>query len=467
MKKKMGKIMKTNIICFPQGQFATLRNRLLQDLNRETFALLLALQEQTENYRLLKIKDIRFLGEQDYESRGIAHLRPKRDFIHQCLIDVQNREDVNTIIDVHTHPFCQKQVAFSGVDDRDEEQFMRWLNTNFDDLNYASLVLSRSDYSARIWTIENGEPVPEPARVKTQTLPENWPEAGRYPLEREDITRLTDPDSGFLARSTLALGVDVIRQITQRQSIVIVGVGGLGSVIAENLVHTGFSTLHLIDPDRVESTNLNRIVGAYKTDAEAGEYKVHTVKRHLQNINPDTLITAHTAGVEEASIPDLVAGCDWIIVATDNHFSRAITQRLALRYGIPLLNTGVNITVKDGKITDMSGEVILARYGDGYCLNCLGRINPVKVAAEENRHSPLGEELVKRGYVQGETVKEPAVKTLNAMVGALAVEVLLNQYTQRQQHQPVWIYENNQGPTIYPDNESLNERHTGCFSCSL
>lgn len=457
----------TNIIRFPQGMFASLRGRLLEDLERETFALLLAQREIIDNVCILKVREIRHLNEEDYESRGMAHLRPKREFIHECLADMQNRVDIDTIIDVHTHPFCMDSVAFSGVDDRDEKNFTNWLNEHFDDIHYASLVLSRSDYMARRWLMKKGHPQQEPASVKTQTLSENWPDVRKGKMGTTRLEALTDPDKGFLARSTLALGVDVIRQITQGQSIVVIGLGGLGSVIAENLIHTGFQTLHLIDPDQVESTNLNRIVGAYKTDAEAGNYKVHAVKRHLQNINPDSLVTTHATGVENAATHALMATADWIIVATDNHASRAMAQRLSLRYGVPLLNTGVNISVDSGTMTDMSGEVILVRYGDGFCLNCLGRINSTRVAAEENRKSIVGEELVKRGYVTGETVREPAVKTLNSIIGSLAVEQLLNQYTRRQEHQPVWVYENNAGPAIYPDTGSLRERRTDCFSCGL
>ncbi|MCI0654802.1 MAG: hypothetical protein L0Y39_10045, partial [Methylococcaceae bacterium] len=53
--------------------------------------------------------------------------------------------------------------------------------------------------------------------------------------------------------------------------------------------------------------------------------------------------------------------------------------------------------------------------GDGLCLQCLGRINPTRVAAEEQAGRHLGNELVTRGYTRGCDVKEPAVKTLNAV----------------------------------------------------
>ena len=111
----------------------------------------------------------------------------------------------------------------------------------------------------------------------------------------------------------------------------------------------------------------------------------------------------------------------------------------------------------------MSGEVIIVRLGDRLCLNCLGRVSPTKIAAETI--DELGVELARRGYVNGRDVKEPAVKTLNALLGAMTVDVLINQYTQRQAHTPVLVYENNGLPCIYPDRESIAQRRKDCFHC--
>ncbi len=120
---------------------------------------------------------------------------------------------------------------------------------------------------------------------------------------------------------------------------------------------------------------------------------------------------------------------------------------------MPLLSVGVNITVKDKKIEDMSGEVITARVGDRLCLQCLHRISPTKVASERHPDQGIREALVKRGYVTGSDVKEPAVKTLNTMVATLAVEALLNQYTGVRRHVPILVYENNGAMSLYEDRE--------------
>ncbi|MGB4497886.1 MAG: ThiF family adenylyltransferase, partial [Methylococcaceae bacterium] len=336
-------------------------------------------------------------------------------------------------------------------------------NDTLDNVHYASIVLSQTDYSARLWERTEEKSVAHIAEIKTQTVLENCPSADSLgnvcSVESEELQK------GFLARSTLALGVDTLRKITQNQQIAIIGVGGLGSVIAENLIHSGFQSLCLVDPDVVEITNLNRIVGAYFTDAQQKRLKIDVVKEHLQRINPNAKIKGFSTGVEDAALLPALMSCDWVIVATDNHFSRFTAQEIALRLGIPLISTGVNITVDKQQITDMSGEVIIARYGDKLCLNCLGRINPTQIAAEQYKGKFIGDELVKRGYVSGQEVKEPAVKTLNAMLGAMTVDILLNQYTQRQAHQAITVYENNRHSCIYPDTQSVVARQHDCFYC--
>jgi len=75
--------------------------------------------------------------------------------------------------------------------------------------------------------------------------------------------------------------------------------------------------------------------------------------------------------------------------------------------------------------------------------------------------------LVKRGYVTGKDIKEPAVKTLNTSLATMAVEVLVNQYTEVRRHIPVLVYENNGHMSIYEDRESVQLRNKQCFLCNI
>jgi molybdopterin/thiamine biosynthesis adenylyltransferase len=214
-------------------------------------------------------------------------------------------------------------------------------------------------------------------------------------------------------------------------------------------------------------SNLNRVVGAYYEDAKQRRYKVDVVKRHLTSINPRASVLACKKDVHDQEAERVLALSDWMIVATDNHSSRLRVQELSVKYFVPLLSVGVNITVKDNKLEDMSGEVITARVGDCLCLSCLNRINPIKVASERHPDQGIREALVKRGYVTGSDIKEPAVKTLNTFLATMAVEVLINQYTDARRHVPILVYENNGSMSVYEDKESVQLRNKQCFLCNI
>lgn len=417
---------------------------------------------------MINVIDLLFPGQSDYNQQSVAFLRIKKDFIHKALVELTNRYDVDTIIDVHTHPFTQGGVSFSATDDGDEKTFFRFLNEKFAGIHYASIVFSQRKYSARVWTFGSGSAVARRALLKTQTSRENIASADfhEYAHEHPAKTAVTG-EEGFFHRSALVLGLDVMRTIMHDQVISIVGVGGLGSIVAEHLIHMGFHEINLIDPDVLEMSNLNRVVGAYYKDAQQKLPKVDVVKRHLTNINPNATVTAYKSDVHDKEIERVLALSDWMIVATDNHSSRLKAQELSVKYFVPLLSLGVNITVKENKIEDMSGEVITARVGDYLCLHCLHRINPIKVASERHPDQTIREALVKRGYVTGQDIKEPAVKTLNACLATMAVEVLVNQYTEARRHVPILVYENNGYMSMYEDRESVQQRNKQCFMCNV
>src|SRR6266487_6244432 len=329
------------LIKFKHGDLACLREKLLEDLSREHFAVLLGKTQKINGYTIINVVELLFPARSDYNHQSVALLRIKKDFIHKALVELTSRYDVDTIIDVHTHPFTQAGVSFSGTDDDDEKTFFRFLKKTFDSMHYASIVLSQRKYSARVWLFSSGSIVARKALLKTQTSPENIPSADfdGYTDGRGEILRFAQNDKGWTQhdkskvqhdkgkthdksiaqhdegreilrfaqndkntiqhdrgdaqddsaltgeegifnRSALALGLDVMRTIMHDQVISIVGVGGLGSVVAEHLIHMGFHEINLIDPDVLEMSNLNRVVGAYYEDAQKKRYKVDVVKRH-------------------------------------------------------------------------------------------------------------------------------------------------------------------------------------------
>jgi len=463
------------LIKFKHGDLRYLRTQLLADRSKEHFAILLGKTRQIDGSTIITVIDLLFPEQGDYNQQSVAFLHIRKDFIHRALAELTGRYDVDTIIDVHTHPFTQGMVSFSATDNGDEEGFFRFLNETFEGIHYASIVFSQRQYSARVWTLSNGGSiVARHALLKTQTSVESIASSDfredtderQERQGRQEKKAQADGEEMF-NRSVLALGLETLRSMMHEQVISIVGVGGLGSIVAEHLIHMGFHEINVIDPDVLEMSNLNRVVGAYYEDAQQRRPKVEVVRRHLSRINPKATVRAYQKDVHDREMEGVLALSDWMIVATDNHSSRLRAQELSVQYFVPLLSLGVNISVKDGKLEDMSGEVITARVGDCLCLQCLNRINPIKVASERHPDQGIREALVKRGYVTGQDVKEPAVKTLNAALATMAVEVLVNQYTEAHRHVPVLVYENNGSMSIYEDTESVERRNKRCFLCHI
>src|SRR5947209_7819797 len=161
---------------------------------------------------MINVIDILFPGQGDYHQQSVAFLRIKKEFIHKALVELTSRYDVDTIIDVHTHPFTQGNVSFSATDDGDERTFFRFLNETFEGINYASIVFSQGRYSARVWTLSSGSIVARRALLKTQTRRENIASAdfNEQADEQYEQTAVTGAE-GFFNRGALALGLDVMR----------------------------------------------------------------------------------------------------------------------------------------------------------------------------------------------------------------------------------------------------------------
>ena len=449
---------------FRHGDFEKLRDYLFADPQNESFALLLTEKQIQGRVVNLVVREIVYPGHGDYVSRSRTRLDLKKEFVHRGLVELQARCDVNCLVDVHTHPFAAGRVNFSGLDDADELNFAAFLDETFSGHpGYASVVFGRDVVRGRVWDKSKDGFREQPLRIHTQTAPEMDRFHDENAPSAVNLDTLTAGDAIY-NRGLLALGRETMREITGGRRVAIVGVGGLGSVMAEHLVHMGFLDISLIDHDELEISNMNRIVGATFLQARRGVKKVAAVAGHLHRINPGVKVRVCPEPIESPAALELLAASDWILLATDNHASRFLVQKTALKHFIPMISAGVNITVDQQRIEDISGEVITVRAGDGFCLNCIGRLNYAQIAQASSPDPEVRRQLVSRGYVSGAEIKEPAVKTLNTMLATLAVDTLVEQFAGNHPQTPILVYENNGCKCIYPDRESL-EAATGCLLC--
>ena len=105
-------------------------------------------------------------------------------------------------------------------------------------------------------------------------------------------------------------------------SVTIVGVGGVGSWVAEAIARTAIGTITIIDGDTVEESNTNRQMPAM--DGAYGRYKVDVLSERLRKINPNARINALSVFVNQDNFDDVIDRCDVLIDCIDSLSAKAL-----------------------------------------------------------------------------------------------------------------------------------------------
>lgn len=228
--------------------------------------------------------------------------------------------------------------------------------------------------------------------------------------------RLCWSDAAFRARP-MAFSTES-REEFGRLTVCVIGASGTGSIVAEQLARLGVGRIYLIDFDRVEHKNLNRILNSTLADAEASELKVHALARAISLYRgPGVAIPIPTSifqrdAVLHASQADVLFSC------VDSHEGRKIADLIAATFLQPLFDVGVVIptrTLDDGiAISDVCGRVDYVRPG-GPTLADRMVYSDASLRAEnllENDPSTHAREAAE-GYIPGADEEAPSVITLN------------------------------------------------------
>jgi molybdopterin-synthase adenylyltransferase len=148
--------------------------------------------------------------------------------------------------------------------------------------------------------------------------------------------------------------------------VMIIGAGGLGSPVALYLAAAGVGTIGIADGDCVELSNLQRQI-AHQT-ADLGQPKVFSARAKMTAINPEVRVVPHETWVTAANIPDLIAGYDFVIDATDNFAAKFLINDACVLAGIPFSHGGV---------LRFEGQTLTVRPGMSACYRCIFPEPPV------------------------------------------------------------------------------------------
>ncbi len=204
----------------------------------------------------------------------------------------------------------------------------------------------------------------------------------------------------------------------------IVGLGGTGSAVAEQVVRSGVGAVTLIDDDAVDETNLSRVFGASKRDI--GEPKVEVAARHLKRSGEAKIRSINASAIQQSVLMRL-RDCDLIFSCVDNDRTRAFLNRFAYQYLIPGIDVGVRLDARTGQVMAAAGRVNVVGVG-ATCLRCSHHLDPERIRAESLPPDERGR-LAREGYVMGVADPAPSVIALNTVVAGLGATAFLNLFT--------------------------------------
>ncbi len=143
-------------------------------------------------------------------------------------------------------------------------------------------------------------------------------------------------------------------------TVLVVGLGGLGSAVSLYLAAAGIGDLIVADFDRVDLANLQRQV-LYES-SDLGRAKVEVTTERLARLNPDCRITPVETRVTNAELQDLARRCDVVVDASDNFETRYAINRACYAAAKPLVS---------GAAIRFEGQIVVLRPGRGACYACL------------------------------------------------------------------------------------------------
>lgn len=270
-----------------------------------------------------------------------------------------------------------------------------------------------------------------------------WEVGNHWRLSRAEDSRLP-PLSPIFDRNVRAFG-GAIQAALGDLRIGIVGCGGTGSALAEQVVRLGVRHLTVIDPDQLTESNLTRVYGS--TSKDIGTLKVEIMQRHLSAIAPDLACDAHAAMITNEPVARSLTSCDLVFGCTDDNAGRLVLSRLSTYMLTPVIDCGVLISSdQNGQITGIDGRVTTLSPGAA-CLVCRGRVDVARASAELLAPEERARR-VEEGYAPALGRVEPAVVAYTTAVAAAAVGEMIERLT-------------GYGPTPRPDETLLrcHERH--------
>ncbi len=392
-------------VLIPSEAHASLMAHLYPGDHDEHGAVLHAGIVRSGNSLRLLVKDVEpaeFGRDYVPGQHGYRALSPT--FIHRQI--VQCRDAGLAYLAVHNHR-SDRSVAFSRIDIESHERGYPALLDIGRGIPVGALVYGRRAVAADIWLPDRSRRVLGTYRIIGQRIERLY---ANPPRDSESL-----PEHDRQVRMFGTAG----QKVLAGSKIAVVGLGGVGSLVAEYLARLGVGHLILIDPDEIENTNLSRVVGATRVDVETKQLKTQIATRHARELSATAILQSIAQDVVNHSVAQQLRDCDFIFLAADSMRARLVVNALAHQYLIPVTQMGAKVRPSAfGVVEDAMAAVRQIRPRNG-CLWCNGLINPTQLAVEAKSDAE------RKDQAYGVQEPNPSVITLNAVAAAHAVNEFL------------------------------------------
>jgi molybdopterin/thiamine biosynthesis adenylyltransferase len=194
-----------------------------------------------------------------------------------------------------------------------------------------------------------------------------------------------------------------------RRRVLIAGAGSVGSRIAEDLVRSGVGAFTVIDPDRVDPTNLARTI---YSAADIGVPKPDALARRLQAIDPAAVVDRHAAPLGTIDLPQALAGVSLVVAATDDMVEQALLAHHAYAAGVPFVACALYKKAA-------AGEVVLSvPAAKTACWRCAVGAGTPSDSYRPDRDYGLG------GRLAGESALGPSIHLVAGVAASAALGLL-------------------------------------------
>ena len=231
-------------------------------------------------------------------------------------------------------------------------------------------------WTARSWSLGDD------AMVFSNCPKVRIPDLHAYRLHFNDGAMPPPPRRQALQRTVDTWGAEAQSKLA-RMRIGVVGLGSVGSIVAEAIARMGVARITLIDPDTIEEQNLDRTL--YASLADVGRHKVKVAEQHVRRnstADPAHLdIAALTMRIQDRDAYRAAIDCDVLFSCVDNAMARDVLNYLAIAHLIPVIDGGI--------LTEMHEERFFTAHWQAHavtpetrCLRCLGQYDTSMVALE-------------------------------------------------------------------------------------